>query len=43
MIQAILRHENVNTTRIYMGPVPIAEQERWMAAADQRVSVLIAV
>jgi integrase len=34
VIQAVLRHENIATTRLYMGSVPISELERWMRAAD---------
>jgi hypothetical protein len=34
VIQVILRHENVNTTRLHMGEVSLSEQERWMRVAD---------
>jgi len=36
VIQAILRHQNVNTTRLYMSEVPLSEQERWMPGRRRR-------
>jgi integrase len=34
VIQAVLRHQNIATTRLYMGAVSASEQEQWMRAAD---------
>lgn len=35
VIQAVLRHASITTTRKYMGPVTVQEQARWMQAADE--------
>jgi integrase len=42
VVQAVLRHADIRSTRIYMGEVPLADQDRWMKAADQTAPVVVA-